>query len=99
MFPPFLLSVAVENAAAVGADVDAAEDLRIACDRGVACAAPLVLVVVDAHPRLSCCRFAETDVVRLFDAKAQRGQRERKNSLLSLRLCVKTNPVFSGVLP
>src|ERR1051325_6938804 len=49
-----LLSVAIDDAAAVGPDVNASEDARIASDGSFTSASPLMLIVVYAHPRLTC---------------------------------------------
>src|ERR1051325_4522070 len=46
------LPVAVDDAAPVRADVDASEDARIAGECSLTCASPLMLIVVDSHPRL-----------------------------------------------
>src|SRR6185295_15012759 len=86
------LTVAVDDSAAVGAEINAAEDPRITSDSRVTGAAPLVLVVIDAHPSL-------TGINRTKDATHTRdlGHRVKREVRLPRRSLSKTDIVSFDV--
>src|SRR5205085_12512318 len=82
------LAVAVDDSTTVSGDVDATEDPWVARNRRFAGAAPLVLVVVDAHPRLSSVDRSE-DTTHACDLR----RRVKRHVSLSDRGFAKTNVV------